>query len=302
MTLMRNMFNTIMSDSTTMQEHIEEMTNYLVKLNGLGVKAFNEEEIKTALLLSSLPESYRNLVTSLESRDNLTWSIVTSKLMDESKHRSQTSSENDEKLMKIKSKKVKFCTYCKKNFHTVDECRKKMKNKKSQYKVDMIDKKSSENTDEMLLAIHSQKPESSNEAEWNMDSGATSHFSNEKSLFETLKPMNDFVTVANGYKVKVLGIGTCRIHLKNEKGEVTTALLTNVLYAPDLNENFISIKYLTNQRKFKVIFEGEKCKIFLNEREIAVGYLSNDLYYINHQKISAITHRSNQADKCIQVS
>lgn len=86
MTLMRNMFDSKMSDSTSIEEHIAEISNYLQKLNGLGVTAFNDETIKSAVLLSSLPESYRTLVTTLEARDNLTWSIVTSKLIDEGKH------------------------------------------------------------------------------------------------------------------------------------------------------------------------------------------------------------------------
>lgn len=102
MTLLRNMFDTKMNESTPVEEHIEEMTNYLQKLNDLGVQAFNDDEIKTAILLSSLPESYRTFVTSLETREKLTWPMVTSKLMDEGKHRARNNLNSDEKLLKIK--------------------------------------------------------------------------------------------------------------------------------------------------------------------------------------------------------
>lgn len=72
MTLMRNLFDTKMKESTTIEEHIGQISNFLQKLNGLGVTAFDDETIKSALLLSSLPDSYRTLITSLEARDNLT--------------------------------------------------------------------------------------------------------------------------------------------------------------------------------------------------------------------------------------
>lgn len=155
MTLMRNMFDTKMTESTSIEEHIEEMSNYFQKLHNLGVTAFNNDDIKTAILLSSLPESYRTLVTSLESRDNLTWSLVTSKLMDESKHRAQKSFDSDEKLLKLKNEK-QFCRYCKRSNHTIDQCR-ILKSKKSknndQTKVDMIEESKCESTNELLLGI-----------------------------------------------------------------------------------------------------------------------------------------------------
>lgn len=124
MTLMRNLFDLKMTDSTSIENHIEEVSNYLQRLNGLGVTAFNDESIKTALILSSLPESYRTLVTSLEAREELTWPVVISKLLDEGKHRLKTTNQSEEKLLKAKADdRKKFCKYCKKTNHTIDECR-----------------------------------------------------------------------------------------------------------------------------------------------------------------------------------
>lgn len=52
------------------------------------------EAIKTAILLNSLPDPNRPLVTTLEARDNLTWSILlTTKFLDESKHLKSTLTE-----------------------------------------------------------------------------------------------------------------------------------------------------------------------------------------------------------------
>lgn len=56
MTIMRNMFDTKMNDEKPVEEHIAEISGYLQRLNGLGVTAFNYETIKSAILLSSLPD------------------------------------------------------------------------------------------------------------------------------------------------------------------------------------------------------------------------------------------------------
>lgn len=217
-TLMRQLFETKMNDTTSIEDHIELMSSYLQKLNGLGVTAFNEEDVKCAILLSSLPEKFRTLITSLETRDNLTWSIVTSKLLDESKHTSKN--ETDEKLLKVRAGNSQlFCKYCKRSNHSIENC-KFLKNKKKNNKnrVDMIEENSS--SDEILLSIKSSMQEqinsnekflttnsSSNQDDWILDSGATSHCSNNKHLFINLQPLNDDVTVANGHKVKIQGIG-----------------------------------------------------------------------------------------------
>lgn len=282
-TLMRNMFDTKMSDSISMEEHIKTMSNYLQKLNGLGVKAFENEEIKSAILLSSLPKSYRTLITSLEARDDLTWSIVTSKLLDESKHRTPKPS-SDGKLLKVKNSKRKFCKYCKLNNHSTDECRKKDKKNK----IDNIGEGTS--SEEVLLGIGTGNRTN----KWILDSGATSHYSNDKKLFTSLESFEDEATVADGHSVKIRGTGNCKIDMINETEKTTIATLTNVLYAPDLHGNFISIKCLA-KKGIKAVFVDDKCELFLNNKQIAVAYLINDLYILNQRKLFSI----NQPKKCV---
>lgn len=260
MTLMRNLFDLKMTDSTPIENHIEEVSNYLQKLNGLGVTAFNDESIKTALILSSLPDSYRTLVTSLEVREELTWPVVISKLLDEDKHRLKTSNQSEEKLLKAKADdRKKFCKYCKKTNHTIDECRtlkaKNANKNRDKNKLNSIDENSE--SDELLLAIsnHSKKDK------WTFDSGATSHFSNDKNLFTNLQSLNEQVTVANGDKTTIQGIGECKVDFINDSGEITHTRLTNVRYAPELHGNFISIKVLS-LKGIKSVFRRQQMRNF----------------------------------------
>lgn len=83
-TLMRKLWDLKLTEDTTPQTHIQEMTNILQKLVDIGEPDLTENW-KTSILLSSLPESYHTLVTALEARDpdKLTFTLVQSKVIDE---------------------------------------------------------------------------------------------------------------------------------------------------------------------------------------------------------------------------
>lgn len=89
--------------------------------------------------------------------------------------------------------------------------------------------------------------------------------------------MNDkFVIVANGNKLKICGIGTCNIQLKNEQGDISKGKLTKVLYVPDLKAIFISIRKLT-ENGIEVKFYHEKADISFNKRILTTATVKNDL-------------------------
>lgn len=109
-------------------------------------------------------------------------------------------------------------------------------------------------------------------------------------MFHDLKPFNDKgkVKVADGFKLEVKGIGSCKIKLTNEKGEITSGMLADVLYVPDLKENFISIKKL-NKNNIQVNFVNEKAELIKKNKIIATGSLKDDLF-----KLYAVTQSSNR--------
>lgn len=69
-----------------------------------------------------------------------------------------------------------------------------------------------------------------------------------------------------------------------ETGKTTNAILTKVHYAPELNGNYISIKYLT-QKGIKAVFYDNKCELIMKNEIIAVGYLKNGLYILKREKV-----------------
>lgn len=117
-------------------------------------------------------------------------------------------------------------------------CR-KFKQQEDKNKVNSISEKCKEadQEEEFLFTINLK---SSNQCI--LDSGATSHVTNNKQLFcELDETFQNSIEVANGYEVKICEIGECQAKFYNEKGDLTNVRLTKVVYAPELKGNFISI-------------------------------------------------------------
>lgn len=212
MRTMRKMFETKMNEFKSMENHVEEMSAHLNRLRDLEVNGFDHDSVRVSLLLSSLPESYNTLITALEVRpeSELTWPIVTSKLLEEY-HRRNMNGNNDEKLLVIGANSGNqrngkneglFCRYCKRNNHIIEDCRiLKSKNKNKSDSINKVE----EDTDEKLFTIQSILSN-----DWILDTGASSYFSSNRKLFDSIRKTNQFVKVANGSRLKVHGIG--RLH------------------------------------------------------------------------------------------
>lgn len=279
--LMRNLWTMRLPEDKDPQRHIEEMQNILQQIVDLGEDDLSERW-KIGILLSSLPDSYHTLRTALETRDSkdLKLSLVQSKVIEEYQRRSSSSKySGEEKVFNVKNaKKQIFCHYCKKPNHIMKYCR-QLKNKKQSNNVNTIHENMSE-ANEMLFQIANNSVNN-----WMLDSGATSHYSNDKQRFNDLdETFHTTVTVANSQKINILGIGQCKSCFVNDKGEVTTVTLTNVLYAPDLNGNFISISKLIN-KGYLVNFYGAKAEIIYNRKQLAVAPLSNNLFELKSEKL-----------------
>lgn len=180
-TLMRKLWDLKLTDDTNPQTHIETMTNLLQKLVDLGEPDLTEKW-KTAILLSSLPDSYHTLVTALEARDpkDLKLTLVQSKVVDEFMRRNSQSNE-DERVMKIQhNKPQKSCLYCKKKNHLIKDCL-KLKNKN----------RSSVKDETKVNAIHEQ------------NSSSESIFSLDESFCKSIKVANQCINGIESLDIEI---------------------------------------------------------------------------------------------------
>lgn len=110
--LLKRICRTVLIESGDMEMHISTFSNNINQLSALGQDL--PDNLIAALLLESLPESYDNLVTALETRpeSDTTINFIKSKLIDEFKRRKEARDVRDnfqenEAAMKIMHSKDK---------------------------------------------------------------------------------------------------------------------------------------------------------------------------------------------------
>lgn len=112
--------------------------------------------------------------------------------------------------------------------------------------------------------------------EWIIDSGTTSHMTNDKKILTGVKKMHTEMGVA---KRK----GSMEA---NGKGKVDfgSCILNDVLYVPDLRKNFLSVSAITDKGG-KVLFEKDKVLVTKEDKVILQGQKDIlGLYVVKPQK------------------
>ena len=94
----------------------------------------------------------------------------------------------------------------------------------------------------------------------------------EKFLKDLDRSLKSKVRIGNGEYLKVKGKGTVTI-----ESYVGTKLISDVLFAPAIDQNLLSVGQLV-EKGFKVMFEEEKCMI--------IDSNGNELFRIKIQKKS----------------
>jgi hypothetical protein len=82
---------------------------------------------------------------------------------------------------------------------------------------------------------------------WLLDSGATDHMTGNKNLLLNYKHLEgkQFVIIANGDKMKILGSASINIFSK---------IILNVLHVKNCVFNLLSVSKITNELNYEIIF------------------------------------------------
>lgn len=293
--VLRKMMTQRLEEGGDVEAHVMLMNELFQRMSAMGGE-ITQDLIFSATLLGSLPESYDNLITALEAREQqVTSNLVCTKVIGEYKRRLERSLDGrGESVLKVYSsaKKGSFsCHFCKGTGHLRKHCTKytewlKKNKPKANYKPDSEAKKPGTQSANMIRA---ESDEDNDREEflfavaaairgWLLDSGATSHSASEINLFcEIDLNYRERVKVANGQVVDAVGRGTIQLKLTNKSGKITNVKMENVLYVPELKGNFISVGKLT-KNGFTVIFTENIFEIKHGEKEVAYGARSGDLY------------------------
>ena len=272
--------NMRMEEGKNVLEHINAMTIIASELEMLGDPISLGVQVST--ILTSLPPSWEAVVVALNLSDKkLTLDDLTAKLGLEQERREHMRASNasanlahhvgskkggsyagtSKKNFKRKGKKPQFqggdkaknkkkgaCFTCGQMGHFSRNCPNGSQGNEK--------KKQQGGGKDIVCMISEALIVNTNTRGWWLDSAATRHVAMAKESFAEMKeisPGEHKIYMGNNTYCDVLGIGSVRVPLLGGN----TLVLTDVLYAPTIRRNLISIPLLT-QKGFEVRFKGGK--------------------------------------------
>ncbi len=207
------------------------------------------------VLLMSLPPSFDNLVTSLESMStkDVDLQFIVARLLHEvSKRKECESSEITALVNKTNKSNKKFCFYCKKPRHFVRNFLKKKNDKKEKVN------QACEDHEQMFVAALSANDHTM--YDWIVDSGATQHMTFKQKWFTTYERISPRrVFMGDDTLLEAIGKGNIKATMQ-VGGELTHTTITQVLHVPKMKNSLISVTKLIFEG-FKVEFDKDGCKV-----------------------------------------
>ncbi|KAG5875619.1 hypothetical protein JTB14_034686 [Gonioctena quinquepunctata] len=135
------------------------------------------------------------------------------------------------------------------------------------------------------------------EQSWFIDSGTTSHISDNREFFELDTSFKEDVFVANGMKLKSIGRDSGIITFFTPNGQLDTRKITDVLFVPELKGNLLSVRKLVT-KGFQLVFKDNNCIILRNGVEFGSADVISNLYKLRQNKESVSIAR-NSKQNCI---
>ena len=133
-----------------------------------------------------------------------------------------------------------------------------------------------------------------------LDSGATEHFTPNKDWLLDYKPVNNrYITIANGTKLPLLGIGNIPILTSNNR----EILVTEVNYIPDLKTTLLSTRTLTN-KGWNIEFNSKNAKIVNKDITILAKWDSNAYFIdisVDYTKLEKLVYKVDTSLKNLNI-
>nr|AAR87163.1 putative polyprotein [Oryza sativa Japonica Group]AAU89150.1 integrase core domain containing protein [Oryza sativa Japonica Group]ABF98081.1 retrotransposon protein, putative, Ty1-copia subclass [Oryza sativa Japonica Group] len=296
------LFSHKLHESGSVLNHISVFKEIVADLVSMEVQ-FDDEDLGL-LLLCSLPSSYANFRhTILLSRDELTLAEVYEALQNREKMKgmvqSYASSSKGEALQvrgrseqrtyndsndhdksqsrgRSKSRGKKFCKYCKKKNHFIEECW-KLQNKekrKSDGKASVVTSAENSDSGDCLVVFAGYV---ASHDEWILDTACSFHICINRDWFSSYKSVQneDVVRMGDDNPREIVGIGS--VQIKTHDGMTRT--LKDVRHIPGMARNLISLSTL-DAEGYKYSGSGGVVKVSKGSLVYMIGDMNSANLYV----------------------
>ena len=277
------------NSSTSIDDYTSQIQSAALYLKELGYAI--PDPLLACLVFKGLPSSFDNFASRKyeELAKNIA-NINIPKLISEliSEEARMTSNIGGEANKASKSRPI--CRHCNKTGHLESNCFIKHpelindfnSNKNKKGKFNKNNKKENkeiktESSKAIMMAVDSSNI--NDNKKFILDSGATEHYTPYKDWLLDFKSVNNkFITVANGQKIQVKGVGNIPLKLNNNN---TSILLKEVYYIPELKQTLVSSKELTN-KGWLINFKKNLAEVVHPKHNIKINaFWDINAYYLN---------------------
>lgn len=262
--LLRKLITTTLSSCETVERYVTEIISTSHNLRGVGFDI--SEEWIGSLLLAGLPEKYKPMIMALENSGTpITGDCIKTKLLQEVQFFQDKTAFVGRKSFPSKPKqgvtenrsaeqpRGPKCKRCHRYGHIARECQVKNETKKGS----------------AFSTVLTTNENHSNDC-WVFDSGASDHFTKDRSLLHEEQPASGVVMAADKQMMKIVATGVVKLSAKCCP-ESPPIDVNGVKFIPTMSNNLLSVSQIV-RRGHEVHFSNEGVKVIDPDGElIATG-------------------------------
>ncbi|GBM30067.1 Copia protein [Araneus ventricosus] len=263
----------------------QDISELLAIVNELRLSGAEVKDMDVVIyLLMSLPADYDVIKSTIENQPNetLTLDFVMQRLLNAEELKGEKNPDNirasvsSDNVAFSADKRDIICYKCKNKGHVGKFCKRNFVcfgcGRPGHYKRDCRFKHKSDFKESAAVTFMVGEPVEN----FILDSGTSTHMCNKGEWFEEIKPFSGTVACASKNDVlKVEGIGTVPGTLNSRK-----IILTYVLYVPELNGQFISVKNI-QKTGYSVIFKNDVAFIEKSREKFEFARLNEKGQYVS---------------------